>query len=126
MSSFTVAPTSSPRWKSIAFWALRLSLALLLIVAGIVKLIGIDEMIRLFEEMEVGQWLRYVTALLEIAAAILLLIPATMAFGALIGGCIMIAATLVYFFILHQDAMRALIPAVIFLAIAWRHRMEIL
>jgi putative oxidoreductase len=39
------------------------------------KLVGVDTMVTLFDDIGAGQWLRYVVGVLELAAAVGLLVP---------------------------------------------------
>ncbi len=46
-------------------------------MVGFTKLAGNEQMVALFEAIGVGQWFRYLTGSLEVAGAILLVIPRT-------------------------------------------------
>ncbi len=46
-------------------------------MAGFSKLSGNEQMVGLFEAIGLGQWFRYLTGTMEVAGAILLLIPRT-------------------------------------------------
>lgn len=63
---------------------LRILLALAFGGAGLAKLAGLEMQVTVFETMGFGMWLMWVTAILEVGAAILLLIPATAFVGALL------------------------------------------
>ena len=61
------------RLKTIGFWLLKLLLAALFIFTGGAKLAGLPAMVDVFEHVGFGQWFRYLTALLELGGAGLLL-----------------------------------------------------
>jgi len=50
---------------------------------GVLETIGNPQLVGLFEAIGLGQWLRYLTGTLEVAGAILLLIPRMSGLGAL-------------------------------------------
>lgn len=79
--------------------AVRLLLALVFLVEGAEKFSGSRVWIRIFDQIGWGQWFRYLTGVVEIAGAVLLLIPATALFGAGLLICTMIGAFLVHAFV---------------------------
>ena len=76
-------------------WVLRVLLALVFVVAGVDKFVG-PMWVRVFNDIGFGQWFRYVTGVVELLGALLLLVrPATMiAIPMLI--CTMLGALLVH------------------------------
>ena len=113
-------------WKTIAFWALRIVLALFLLMAAGMKFAGTEQMVQLFDTIGIGQWFRVFTGLCEFATAVLLLFPATIGIGALLGFGVMAGATIANIFILHHDFIHSTIPAIIFAMIAWTYRNQVL
>jgi putative oxidoreductase len=75
-----------------ALWVVQVLGAILFFLTGFAKLSGDEQMIQTFAAIGIGQWLRYVTGLIEFASAILLLIPALSRIGALLVVPIMIGA----------------------------------
>ena len=71
--------------SNIVLWTLQVLLALAFVAAGSGKLLGSADMIALFEAVGIGQWFRYVTALLEVVGAVLLVVPGKTAFTS--GSC---------------------------------------
>lgn len=65
-------------------WTVRALLALAFGAAGAAKLAGAAPMVQIFELIGIGQWFRYVTGIVEVAGAVLLLVPATAFFGGLL------------------------------------------
>jgi putative oxidoreductase len=76
-------------------WTLRVLLALVFVAAGVDKFVG-PMWVRVFNDIGFGQWFRYVTGVVELLGALLLLVrPATMiAVPMLI--CTMLGALLVH------------------------------
>ena len=87
--------------KRLAAWILSVLLAVIFLFAGGVKLLGVPGMVKEFADIGIGQWLRYVTGLLEVGSAIGLLIPKVRFWAALQITAIMVCATAVNIFVLH-------------------------
>ena len=77
-------------------WILTGLLALVFLFEGVDKFSGSRLWLRVFEAIGFGQWFRYFTGAVEIAGAILLLVPRTAAIGAGLLACTMIGALLVH------------------------------
>ena len=120
--SALAAQFNAARLKTIGFWALKLVLAALFLLAGCTKLAGAPAMIEVFEQVGFGQWFRYFTGLLEVVGALLLLWPATTALGALALLAVSIGAAVAQLLVLHEDVIHAIVLAVPLAAIAWFHR----
>jgi putative oxidoreductase len=118
------APTRTQPRKAanIALWVLQILLALAFAGAASGKLLGKPEMVGLYEAIGIGQWFRFVTGLLELTGAVLIVIPRTKFFGAALLGVIMVGAVITHLFILHNAPTA---PAVLFLLtgiVAWGRR----
>jgi uncharacterized membrane protein YphA (DoxX/SURF4 family) len=83
-------------------------LAAVFFIVGGAKLIGRQDMVALFQDIGVGQWLRYLTGTLEVGGAALLVVPLLSVASALILGGVMIVATLIELFVLHRPPVAAL------------------
>jgi len=57
--------------------------------------------VRLFGQIGLGQWFRYVTGIIQIASAVLVLIPRTSLVGMALAACTMLGASVVWLTILH-------------------------
>ena len=68
--------------KNIALWVPQVLTAAAFLMAGFAKLSGQPMMVETFDKIGIGQWFRYVTGGIEIASAILLLIPRLTPVGA--------------------------------------------
>ena len=78
--------------KNIALWVPQVLTAAAFLMAGFAKLSGQPMMVETFDKIGIGQWFRYVTGGIEVASAILLLIPRLTPVGAAILVCAMCGA----------------------------------
>ena len=114
------------RWRSIGSWALRILLALAFAGSGVFKLTGRPAVIDEFARVGFGQWLRYFTAVLELGGALLLVLPRTIVFGALILGGICVGAFFAQVFRLHINILHTIAFGAIFAGIAWAYRAQLI
>ena len=111
------------RFANIGLWVLQVVLALFMGMAGAGKLAGTDESVQLFDDVGVGQWLRYVTGALEVAGAVGLLIPLLAGLAALGLAAVMVAAAVTDAFVLDEgNPVIPLVLAVLLLVVAWGRR----
>jgi len=97
------------RWHRVLLLELtELVLAAIFVLVGGGKLVGRPDMVALFREIGVGQWFRYVTGVIELTGAALLVIPALSRASAVALGCVMIVATLIELFVLRRPPFAAL------------------
>jgi uncharacterized membrane protein YphA (DoxX/SURF4 family) len=101
---------------NILLWCVQAFLAFLFVNAGWPKLAGRGDMIELFTVVGFGQWLRYLTALLELGGALLILVPRTSWIGATMLATVMVGASIAHIFILHVPVTT---PAVVLLMTAF-------
>jgi uncharacterized membrane protein YphA (DoxX/SURF4 family) len=84
--------TALRRTGSIARWVLQVFLAVQFASGGVLKLIGDAQMVDLFTDIGVGQWLRYLVGVCEVAAAGLLvprlIAPAALGLVGLMAGAV--------------------------------------
>jgi putative oxidoreductase len=114
MSSSSVTSSAPRRWSSISLLAVRALLALAFAAAGTAKLYGVPMLVEEFEHIGLGQWFRYLTGSLEILGAVLIIVPSTVAFGAVLLCCIMIGATFTHVFVIGGSP----IPAIVLFALS--------
>ncbi len=86
-------PAASGTGRLIALWTLSGLVALTFIGAGGAKLAGAAVMVDLFAKVGLGQWFRYVTGLLEVAAGIGLLMPRSAFYSAVLLALVMAGAS---------------------------------
>lgn len=78
--------------KPVVSWILQVLLAALFLMAAVPKLTGDPMAAAMIDKLGVGSWAGPVIGLSELAAAALLLIPATVAYGAVLGFSILLGA----------------------------------
>jgi hypothetical protein len=105
--------------------AIKTLLTLAFIAAGLAKLSGAEMMVQTFEALGFGQWLRYVTGLIEIIAPALLWFHGRQIFGAGLLVCTMIGAVLAHVFIIGPSAVPALVLGLLAALVAYAHRDQI-
>ncbi|WP_151213978.1 DoxX family protein [Pseudomonas fluorescens] len=105
---------------------LRLVAAAAFLAAGSAKLAGEPMMVKVFEQISVGQWFRTVTGLVEVAAAIALLIPVTAGLAGLLLAVTMCFATVTHLVFIGGSPVPAIVLLLITASIAWLHRASIL
>jgi putative oxidoreductase len=124
MSSDLVAiqPTG---WKRIAFKVLKIVLGVAFIAFGSAKLLGVGGSVAEFTKVGFGQWFRIFTGLCEISGAVLLLVPGTTVFGAILMAAVSIGAFFAQLRVLHQDIIHPIVLTAILLSIAWSNRVQL-
>jgi putative oxidoreductase len=102
-----------------AFWVVQVLGAILFFMAGFAKLSGDEQMVQTFAAIDIGQWLRYVIGLIELASAILLLIPALAGIVALLLIPMMIGAILTHLLIIGGSPALPIGLLIISIIVAW-------
>jgi uncharacterized membrane protein YphA (DoxX/SURF4 family) len=82
----------TPKQKNILIWVLRLIAAVILLQTLFFKFSASPESVYIFSKLGMEPWGRIGSGVVELIASILLLIPATTAFGALMGAGVMSGA----------------------------------
>jgi putative oxidoreductase len=94
----------------LATWLPRIAVALVFLSVGSSKFS--DPMwVRLFGQIGLGQWFRYLTGVMQIAAGVLVLIPRTALAGVALAACTMLGASIAWLTVLHAP-MNAPIPGI--------------
>ena len=117
--SVPILPT---RLGLIALSGLQVALAAVFLLAGGAKLAGAPSMVAFFTAIGVGQWLRYVTGLIEVVSAVALLVPRLAPFGALLLGCTMVGAIATHLLIVGGSPTAPSPLLLGSLAVAWARR----
>ena len=78
--------------RNIIYWILRLVAAIILLQTLFFKFSAAEESVYIFSTLGMEPWGRIGTGVVELIASILLLIPSTTAFGALLGAGVMSGA----------------------------------
>jgi putative oxidoreductase len=117
---FTVALSITA--KNRAIWGVRILLALAFGAAGAAKLAGVEQMVATFEVIGWGQWFRYVTGGIEVAGALLMLIPATGVYAGLLLGGTMVGGTVSHLLVVPGSPVPALVLGLLCALVVWHNR----
>ncbi|MFI9804654.1 DoxX family protein [Streptomyces sp. NPDC052301] len=108
--------------RNIVLWVLQIILAGVFVMVGASKLAGAQDMVKVFQDVGAGQWLRYVTGSLELAGAVLLLVPRLSALGGLILTGVMTGAFLTCLFVIDESPVPAAVLLVLAAVVMWNRR----
>ena len=86
--------------KTVVTWVLRILLGALFILSSVPKLTSAQVSTDMFRTLGAEPWLRYITGLLELSTGVLLLIPKTGRYGALLGLIPMLGAIVTHIAVL--------------------------
>jgi len=117
----TSSSSPSPTQRRIV-WGVRILLALAFGAAGASKLAGVPQMVQVFDAIGFGQWFRYVTGVVEVGGALLLLVPATGFFGGLLLAVTMACAVATHLVLIGGNPAPAIVLALLSAFVAWRLR----
>ncbi len=106
------------RAQTVAIWSLRVILALGFGATGLMKFGGASAMVTMFDQIGVGQSLRYLIGSLELAAAIGVLIPVLSGIAALGLTALMIGAAVTNITVLHTNPLTPVVFLVISVPVA--------
>ena len=106
--------------------AVKIAVGILFLVAGIAKLAGAPELVAEFAQIGFGQWFRYLTAVIEITGAVLLLWPGLTVYGAMLLLGIDVGALLAQLFVLHGDFIHPLVLGAVAAGLIWINRNKII
>lgn len=107
---------------NIVLWVLRALMAALFLFAAYMKLSGNPQMVAEFGKVGLGDWLRVVTGVLELAGGVLILVPTFSALAAILLLCIDIGAFVAQLTAIHDDWIHPLPIAAILIAIIYLQR----
>ena len=105
-----------------AIWGVRILLALAFGAAGSAKLAGVEQMVATFEAIGWGQGFRYVTGGIEVAGALLMLIPATGLYAALLLGGTMVGGTVSHLLVVPGSPVPAMVLGLLCALVVWHNR----
>jgi putative oxidoreductase len=103
MITTNALPVASGKGRLITLWILSGLVALAFIAAGTAKLAGAAAMVQVFDKVGLGQWFRYFTGLLEVVAAIGLLISRYAFYAALLLAVVMAGAIIAHVTVLGSS-----------------------
>ncbi len=112
------------RLLNIVVWALQIIAALVFLITGAEKLVGFDNAVRMFGEIGMGQWFRYLAGMLEVAGAVLMLVPSFATAGAGMLAVVMVGAVIAHM-TMHLEGGNPAAAIVLLLVtsfVAWQRR----
>jgi putative oxidoreductase len=110
---------------NIGLWIVQGLLALAFVGAASGKLLGKPEMVGLYDAIGIGQWFRYVTGLVEIAGAVLVVIPKTRLVGAGLLAGTMLGAIATHLLILHNAPTAPVVLLALASFVLWGRRADL-
>jgi uncharacterized membrane protein YphA (DoxX/SURF4 family) len=113
---------SRGRVGAVGLWVLQIGAAGMFLMAAPAKLLGDPAVVQAFDAIGIGQWFRYLTGLIEVSGAVLLLVPSLAFYAALALATTMIGAVAAHLFVLGGSAAPALVLLVVTATIAWARR----
>ena len=125
LSASDSLPTRRTRAGHYAVWVLQVIVAGMFFLAGGSKLAGNPAMVATFDTFGIGQWFRYATGLIEVVAAVALLVPRFVPFGAILLVPTMLGAIVTHLFIIGGSPA---VPALLLLGalvILWARREQL-
>jgi putative oxidoreductase len=114
------------RHTTIGLWSLRILMAAIFLVAGLMKLLGLSIMVQEFDAVGFGQWFRYLTGLLEIIGAVVVLAPPYSAFGAALLLVVDIGAFIAQIAVLHMDWIHTIVIGALLATVVYLQRDQIM
>jgi putative oxidoreductase len=105
--------------------SLRVILTLAFVGAGGGKLVGVEMMVMTFDQIGFGQWLRYLTGLIEVLGVALLWMPRKQVIGAALLGGTMVGAVMTHWFILGPSAVPAIVLGLVCTTVIYIYRYQI-
>ncbi|MFI6291348.1 DoxX family protein [Nonomuraea sp. NPDC050790] len=114
--------TSTRTRSSIGLWILQVVTAAAFLMAALGKFAGAEPAASTFEAIGLGDWLRHLVGVLEVAGVIGLLVPPLTGLAALAFVALMIGATIVQVVVVGGGAFLPLVLLALCLVIAWGRR----
>jgi uncharacterized membrane protein YphA (DoxX/SURF4 family) len=111
--------------RNTTLWLLTIVSAAMFLLAGALKLAGVQMEVEMFAAVGIGQWFRYLTGLLEIGGAIGLFMPAVASYAALLLATVMVGAIATHLLIIGGNPLVPILLLGATLTIAWLRREQI-
>jgi putative oxidoreductase len=112
----TVKPSKA---LNLTIWGVQILTALAFLAAGGSKLSSAPAMVDMFEKVGFGQWFRYVTGSLEVAGALLVILPRTASIGGWLLATVMIGAIGTHLLIIGGSPVPAAVLLALAITVAW-------
>ena len=111
---------------NMVLWTMQIGVAGMFCMAGGSKLSGSEHMVQLFQAIDLGQGLRYVTGFLEVGGAVLVVIPALSGLGAALLAGVMAGAVVTHVFLIGGNPTLPLVVLGLNAFVAWARRKVVL
>jgi putative oxidoreductase len=106
-------------------WAFQILAATQFFLTGLDKLSDAPVMVQLFAAVGFGQWFRYVTGIIEVVSAVLLLVPRVAAIGAALLAMTMIGALVAHYTVLPFPPVKPIILLLMTSIVFWVRRPDL-
>lgn len=106
-------------------WGVRILLAAAFVSAGGMKLAGVPQFVAMFDQIGLGQWFRLLTGALEVTGGVLVLIPRTAIWGALLLACVMAGAIVTHLAVIGGKPLPALTLLALAAIVLWMRRAQL-
>jgi putative oxidoreductase len=128
MTVSIMTPHASVRLVAVRVGSLaaRALVAVAFVVAGAANASSTPSVIEIFDAVGVGQWLRYLAAVVEVGGAAMLLLPGFIGLGALLLAATMFCTLLGHVFVFGDTPVETLVLLAATTAILWYRRREVL
>jgi putative oxidoreductase len=113
------------RQTLIRLWVTLVALALMFLMAGGSKSTGVPAMVSPFDAVGLGQWLRYVTGIIEVISGTALPVPSAVIFGALLLLPTMFGAIAANVFVVPASPVIPLLLLLAAAAVDWARRHQL-
>jgi len=111
---------------NIVLWTIQIGVAGMFFMAGGSKLSGSEQMVQLFQAIGLGQWFRYLTGVMEVSGAVLLLLPGLSGLGAALLTGVMAGAVATHVFLIGGNPTLPIVLLVLNACVAWSRRSVLL
>ncbi|MDB5614708.1 MAG: hypothetical protein JWQ22_2361 [Devosia sp.] len=125
MSASTSLSTAPSRVVQIADWVLRGLIAAAFVASGGAKFAGAEQMVVLFDQIGMGQGLRYLVGLIEVIGAILIIVPRTALPGAALLAITMAGAVFTHLVLIGGSPLPALVLLAFNAVVLWMRRADL-
>ena len=99
-------------------WILRLAVSVVFLSLGASKFDATGYWVKLFDQIGLGTWFRYLTGILQVAGALLVLLPRTFLIGIGLLACTMAGAAAIWV-VRFGAPQNAIIPGAVLVALAF-------
>lgn len=91
-------------------WVLRIAVCAVFVGVGLTKFAAHSMWVKMFAQIGLGDWFRYLTGALQVLGGLLFLIPRTVFAGLVFAGGTMVGAIIAHLFVLGTGIGGAIIP----------------